>query len=333
MGCKIYTNRTVLPAVMATLLTVLTLPRPCDAQLGAATSVLTWHNDVGRTGQNLGETSLVYSALPGTFGQLCSLALDGQVYAQPLIVTNVRIGTTTYNSVAYVATQNGSLYAIDADQRDGSSFCTILNSGKTSLLGGQYPVDCDFVGGMHASCQTTVGPNFGILGTPVINISGSTGTIYLVTETQNCQGACPPIGPTAWYHHLHAVDIQTFTDTSVLIAPPGSSAAQAVTFSFKHIQRPGLLYLTAAQTGGADTVYAAFSMMDGAGTPYPYGAVFGYDPANLSNTPSYFPTSQGQTGSDGGGIWMGGGGLAFGRDSSTAAGFIYLGRVARALSL
>jgi hypothetical protein len=328
MRYRVYTSGIFVLAFVAILLVLLT---PAHAQLGASISVLTWHNDAGRTGQNLSETTLLYNNLSASnFGQICSLPLDGQVYAQPLIVTNVTIGTTTYDSVAYVVTQNDTLYAIDADQRDGGSFCTTLNgpivSGihqDTSLLNGQYPVDCNYVGGRAASCQNTVGPIFGILGTPVININGSTGTIYLVTETESCPVGCMPPN-ISWYHHLHAVDIQTFSDTSVLVAPPGSSPAQAVTFSENHIQRPGLLYLTASQTGGTDMVYVAFSMMDGAGSPYPFGAVFGYDPANLGNTPAYFATSQGIRFSDGGGIWMGAAGLAFGRDSGTAPGFIYL---------
>jgi hypothetical protein len=75
-------------------------------------------------------------------------------------------------------------------------------------------------------------------------------------------------------------------------------------------------------------VYVAFSMMDGAGTPYPNGMVFGHDATNVTSAViGPFQTTQGITGSDGGGIWMGGSGLAFGPDGPAGQGqhnWIYL---------
>jgi hypothetical protein len=50
---------------------------PLFAQ-GTGVSVTTWHNDNGRTGQNLNEGTLLYNNLASSnFGQLCSAALDG----------------------------------------------------------------------------------------------------------------------------------------------------------------------------------------------------------------------------------------------------------------
>jgi hypothetical protein len=71
--------------------------------------------------------------------------LDGQVYAQPLVVSGAKIGTTTYTYVVYVVSEKDTLYAIDGDPADGNTPCTILNgngSGTSLLLSGQYPVDC-----------------------------------------------------------------------------------------------------------------------------------------------------------------------------------------------
>lgn len=54
--------------------------------------VQTWHNDNYRTGDNLNETTLTYDFInKDTFGQRCSVALDGQVFGQPLVVTGVDI--------------------------------------------------------------------------------------------------------------------------------------------------------------------------------------------------------------------------------------------------
>ena len=88
-----------------------------------ATNITQYHVDSQSTGANLTETQLTPSNVNAAdFGQLYNTPLDGQVYAEPLVLTNVTIaagpntvGTPgTYNSVVFVATQNDSLYAINA---------------------------------------------------------------------------------------------------------------------------------------------------------------------------------------------------------------------------
>src|SRR3989440_12961450 len=79
-------------------------------------SALTFHNDNLRTGQNLNETLLNTSNVNAHhFGKRVSYPVDGPVYAQPLFVPAVII-KGHHSNVVYVATENDSVYAFDADQ-------------------------------------------------------------------------------------------------------------------------------------------------------------------------------------------------------------------------
>src|SRR5258708_29729837 len=67
--------------------------------------VLTWHNDNGRTGQNLSETLLTpQNVNMGTFGKAFSFPLDAQIYAQPLYVPDVLIPNPVMHNAVFVAT-------------------------------------------------------------------------------------------------------------------------------------------------------------------------------------------------------------------------------------
>src|SRR6516162_2095935 len=87
-------------------------PATVQAQL----SVLTWHNNNLRTGLNWHETILTPSNVNSTqFGKICTLNVDGQILAQPLYVANRTIPGKGTHNVVYVATENDSVYAFDAD--------------------------------------------------------------------------------------------------------------------------------------------------------------------------------------------------------------------------
>src|SRR5207253_5220573 len=81
----------------------------------AQVSVLTQHNDLKRTGWNANETALNQNNVnPSSFGKLISRKVDDQVYAQPLVVSNLNINGKVRN-VVFVVTLNNTLYAFDAD--------------------------------------------------------------------------------------------------------------------------------------------------------------------------------------------------------------------------
>src|SRR5205823_9589514 len=100
-------------------------------------SVLTFHNDTLRTGQNLNETLLNTSNVNAQhFGKRVSYPVDGQVYAQPLFVPDVII-KGHHSNVVYVATENDSVYAFDADQMHaagGQGEPVVAPLWKTSFL-------------------------------------------------------------------------------------------------------------------------------------------------------------------------------------------------------
>src|SRR5579862_7289449 len=75
--------------------------------LSGQVSVLTNRNDNARTGANLNETQLTTSNVnPSLFGKLFSQAVDGSIYAQPLYVPGVTIGSLGAHNVVYIATMN-----------------------------------------------------------------------------------------------------------------------------------------------------------------------------------------------------------------------------------
>src|SRR5208283_1321209 len=87
----------------------------CVTPWAAAQSVLTYHNDNGRTGQNLSETTLNPSNVNSTtFGKLFLLTTDGKVDAEPLFVPSLTINGAVHN-VVFVESENDSAYAFDAD--------------------------------------------------------------------------------------------------------------------------------------------------------------------------------------------------------------------------
>src|SRR5439155_17215830 len=126
--------------------------------------------------------------------------VDDQIYAQPLVMTNVSVpGKGTHNLVI-VATVNDSIYAFDSDDPFvvtahwqtnflGPNVVAVAAADMTGACGGAYK---DFSG------------NCGIVSTPVID--PASGTIYVVVLTKELS--------TNFVQRLHALDIHNAAERS-----------------------------------------------------------------------------------------------------------------------
>ncbi len=146
------------------------LGEPCPAGTVTRSDITTYHNDAQRTGWNKLETSLKPCNVdPRSFGLLATLKdINGQIDAQPLIVTNQEIELAQgvrklYDVVVYVATSTNSVYAIDGTNG------VILNERTLGI-----PVDQSKLPGQ---CGNNA-PSIGISSTPVID--ADTKTMYLI---------------------------------------------------------------------------------------------------------------------------------------------------------
>jgi outer membrane protein assembly factor BamB len=97
---------------IAAVVSAVALHAGAGTQGGA--NLTTYHYDNLRTGWNQAETVLnAANVASSSFGLQQQVALDEQVDAQPLFLSNQTIAGGQYD-VVYVATENNTLYAIDA---------------------------------------------------------------------------------------------------------------------------------------------------------------------------------------------------------------------------
>ncbi|SIT42801.1 Pyrrolo-quinoline quinone [Paraburkholderia ribeironis] len=248
--------------------------------MAATHDVLTYHNDIGRTGQNLNETILTPANVNATtFGKVGFFAVDGKVDGQPLYIGSLAIAGGTHN-VLYVVTEHGSVFAFDADS--GAQLWQV-----STLSAAETPSD-------NLGCPQ-ITPEIGITSTPVIDRSrGAHGTIYVVAMSKDASGG--------YHQRVHALDLATGAEllngpTEVVASYPGtganSSNGRVVFAPSSYAERAGLLLL-----GGV--IYTTWTSHCDAGAYT--GWVIGYSADTLQQTTVLNITPNGSDGA----IWMSG---------------------------
>src|SRR5579862_3622867 len=143
----------------------------------AQTDVLTQHNDLSRTGWNNQETSLnTTNVNNNSFGLLYARPVDDQVFAQPLIVSNVTIAGAGKKNVLYVCTANNTIYAFDADDGTIGAYW----QKNYTPAGYRPPNNTDMHPGLCGGFYSDFSSNIGLVGTPVIDKTSN--TMYFVTK-------------------------------------------------------------------------------------------------------------------------------------------------------
>lgn len=219
------------------------------------------------------------SATAARFGKLFTLPVDGHIFGQPLYVPGLTIGGKTHD-VIFVATENDTVYAFDADQNASALWNTsLVNAGS-----GEAPVPCGDVDGCSIS------GTIGVTATPVISVDRN--AIYV--EARSKQNG-------AYLHKLHALDLTTgaekFGGPAIIKASvPGSASDHDsqgnVNFNpLRENCRPGLLLANGV-------VYLAFASIND-DTPY-HGWILGYNADTLQPASVFNVTPNGSAG----GIWQ-----------------------------
>ena len=269
-------------------------------QTEAQTNVVTQHNDISRTGANTTETILTPSNVnSNTFGKLFAQSVDGYVYAQPLYVAGLTMGSgtaqagTTHN-VIFIATEHDSVYAFDADSNGGANSSPLW---RVSLIDSAHGAGTGEKPVPQSDVSTAdIVPEIGITGTPVIDLT--TKTMYVVAKST--------VSDTTFIQRLHALDITTGAEKfggpvvlsgSVSGTGNGSSGGK-LNFDPKwENQRPGLLLLNGI-------IYIGFAA-HGDNGPW-HGWILAHSASTLQQTSTFCSTPNGS----GSGFWMSGAGLA-----------------------
>ena len=264
------------------------------AAVSPATDVLTHHDNLARTGAVLDETILSPATVKNqAFGRLFSVVVDGQIYAQPLVVTGLSVPGKGTRNVVYVATMRNAVYAFDADAPRPEPLWHVS-------LGAPMPYDRIPKDPGALLGQYNIRPYIGITSTPVIDREKQ--LIYVVAKIAEpqCPGAEAATPDCPVVYRIHSLDLATGaiahrTDIRIPMTAPNVPPADVAR---RHLQRAALLLAN-------HRVYAAFGSHQDA--PPWQGFIIAFDPDTLRQLEPAFCTTPG---GEQGGIWQAGNGPA-----------------------
>jgi hypothetical protein len=207
----------------------------------AVAAEITNSGDNLRTGWYPDEPSITPQLVSGgTFGQLWSAPVEGQVYAQPLLD----------DGTLFIATEDNKVYGLDPTSG-------ALQWSKPVNLGTPFNAEEIHCGDLA--------PSIGVTSTPVID--PTTNVAYLTYKTYVSGDS----GPSRWY--MDALDVTTGAQQPgfpVLLSGTAQNAPKQTFEAKTELQRPGLLLMDGV-------VYASFG--SDCDTPPWQGWVFGVSTA------------------------------------------------------
>ena len=249
----------------------------CSVAALAQVNVYMRGYNTSRTQANLQETILTpQNVNTNNFGKLFTVNTDGEIYTQPLYVSNLAIAGGTHN-VVFVGTTFNSIYAIDAD--NGTIYWT-QNFG--------YPIIAEDVQNDNNISWYT---GIGIIGTPVID--PDTNILYVVNAHQ------PQDGQQSYSYYLNALEIATGNPVN------GSPKQISASYSTPDLTTPEVFQAkTQNQRCGLTLANGNIYMCFGSHQDImPYtGWMLAYNKSTLNQVAVYAVTTIGSEG----GIWMAG---------------------------
>jgi hypothetical protein len=305
----IFLNRRSCTQIVIVALVIFVAPRA-----RGQVDVLTQHNDNARSGANLKETRLNTSNVnKHRFGKLASRAVDGNAYAQPLVVSGAHIaGREAPTNVVIVATENNSVYAFDADDTDAASTRALVWHTGPNVLG-EHIESRELYARIGAPACGDLTTKIGITGTPSIQISSKEGepkegTVFVAAKSKRGSG---------YVYKLFALNLSTgeqIAAVDIRGEVAGTGIGSASTGQNKVISFDPMYELNrAALLLNGNTLYVAFGGHCDQG-PY-HGWVMAYDVSDPKSPKRIgvfcsTPNGQGDDGEGRAGIWMSGEGPA-----------------------